>query len=169
MSAASTPATEVVRQFWQLMASNDFRSVGAVLAEEFVLEWPQSNERIRGKEHFALMNAEYPSNGRWSFAVNRLVGSEFEAVSEVSITDGVQNATAVSFFTVVNGKITRLVEYWPEPYAAPANRRASRGAHRMSARQETANPSVEGTHNGGARWLASATSAAPSCAPHVKR
>jgi hypothetical protein len=31
------------------------------------------------------------------------------------------------------------------------------------------NPSVEGTHNGGARLLASATSAAPSCAPHVKR
>jgi hypothetical protein len=31
------------------------------------------------------------------------------------------------------------------------------------------NPSVEGTHNGGARLFASATSAAPSCAPHVKR
>jgi hypothetical protein len=31
------------------------------------------------------------------------------------------------------------------------------------------NPSVDGTHNGGARLLASATSAAPSCAPHVKR
>jgi hypothetical protein len=31
------------------------------------------------------------------------------------------------------------------------------------------NPSVDGTHNGGARLLASATSVAPSCAPHVKR
>jgi len=31
------------------------------------------------------------------------------------------------------------------------------------------NPSIEGTHNGGARLRASATSAAPSCAPHVKR
>jgi hypothetical protein len=31
------------------------------------------------------------------------------------------------------------------------------------------NPSVEGTHNGGARLFASASSAAPSCAPHVKR
>jgi hypothetical protein len=31
------------------------------------------------------------------------------------------------------------------------------------------NPSVEGTHNGGARLLASAKSVAPSCAPHVKR
>jgi hypothetical protein len=31
------------------------------------------------------------------------------------------------------------------------------------------NPSIEGTHNGGARLRASATSAAPLCAPHVKR
>jgi ketosteroid isomerase-like protein len=102
---------EVVRQFWQPMASNDFRSVGAVLAEEFVLEWPQSNERARGKERFARMNAEYPAN----FTVNRLVGGETEAVSEVKVTDGVQYGKAISFFTVANGKITRLVEYWPEP------------------------------------------------------
>jgi ketosteroid isomerase-like protein len=119
----SMPATEVVRQFWQLMASNDFHSVGAVLAEEFVLEWPQSNERIRGKERFARMNADYPSNGPWSFTVNRLVGGESEAVSEVEVTDGVQHGKAISFFTVVNGKITRLVEYWPEPYAAAENRK----------------------------------------------
>jgi ketosteroid isomerase-like protein len=115
-------ATEVVRRFWQLMRSNDFGSVGSVLAEEFVLEWPQSKERIRGSERFALMNAEYPAHGRWSFTLNRLVGSETEAVSDVSVTDGVQHARAISFFTVANGKITRLVEYWPEPFAAPANR-----------------------------------------------
>jgi hypothetical protein len=39
----------------------------------------------------------------------------------------------------------------------------------LVAGQQMPNPSVEGTHNGGARLLASATSAAPSCAPHVKR
>jgi len=31
------------------------------------------------------------------------------------------------------------------------------------------NPSVEGTHNGGARWCASSRPAAPLCAPHLKR
>jgi len=34
----------------------------------------------------------------------------------------VQNARAISFFTVEGGKITRLVEYWPEPYPAATNR-----------------------------------------------
>jgi hypothetical protein len=51
-------AVEVVREFWRLMASNDFASVGAVLAPGFVLEWPQTNERIRGAERFARMNVE---------------------------------------------------------------------------------------------------------------
>jgi hypothetical protein len=104
------------------MASNDFHSVAAVLAPEFVLEWPQSKERIRGAERFARMNHEYPAHGRWQFTINRLVGADSEAVSDVSVTDGVQSARAISFFTVGNGKVTRLVEFWPDPYAAPTNR-----------------------------------------------
>jgi hypothetical protein len=117
----STPiAVEVVQRFWGLMATNDFLSVATVLAHDFVLEWPQSQERIRGAERFARMNQEYPARGRWRFTVNRLVGNE--SVSDVTVTDGVQSARAISFFTLLAGKITRIVEFWPEPYAAPANR-----------------------------------------------
>ena len=123
MTHPQANAIAVVEEFWRLMASNDFSSVAAVLAEEFVLDWPQSNERIRGRERFAAVNAEYPTNGRWCFSVERIVGNESEVVSQVSITDGVQNARAISFFTVVAGRITQVVEYWPEPYLAPANRK----------------------------------------------
>lgn len=114
--------TSVVREFWRLMGTNDFHSVSAVLAPEFVLEWPQSKERIRGAERFAQMNQEYPAHGSWVFTLNRLVAGNGEVVSDVSISDGVQTARAISFFTVAAGKITHLVEFWPEPYAAPANR-----------------------------------------------
>jgi ketosteroid isomerase-like protein len=113
---------EVVREFWRLMATNDFESVVAVLAPEFVLEWPQSGERIRGPERFARMNREYPAHGPWRFTVHRVVGGTSEAVSDVTVTDGVQSARAVSFFTVADGKVTRLLEFWPEPYDPPANR-----------------------------------------------
>jgi len=123
MTSTTTAAEQIVREFWRLMASNDFFSVGALLTDDFVLEWPQSDERIRGRDRFALMNADYPSNGRWFFVVNRIVAGESEAVSDVSITDGVQNARAISFFTIVGGRIARLVEYWPEPYPAPENRK----------------------------------------------
>ena len=116
-------AVEVVREFWRLMSSNDFKSVQAVLASTYVLEWPQTNERIQGAERFAQINAEYPANGPWSFRINRIVGSESEAVSDVSVTDGVQEARCISFFTVADGKITKQVEFWPEPYAARSNRK----------------------------------------------
>jgi len=113
---------EVAREFWRLMATNDFRSVGAVLAPEFVLEWPQTKERIRGAERFARMNEEYPAHGAWKFTIHRIVGGESEAVSDVGVTDGVQTARAITFFSVAQGKIARIVEFWPEPQAAPENR-----------------------------------------------
>jgi hypothetical protein len=113
----------IVREFWRLMATNDFHSVKGVLAPEFIMEWPQSNERIRGGDRFALMNSEYPAAARWQFRINRLVASELEAVTQVSVTDGTQSAEPISFFTVAGGKIVRLVEYWPEQFAAAENRR----------------------------------------------
>lgn len=112
----------VVHEFWRLMATSDFTAVGAVLAPAFVLEWPQSGERIRGAANFAQMNAEYPAKGPWRFMVSRAVANGTEVVTDVSVTDGDVLGRAVSFFTVEQGLITRIVEFWPEPYPAPANR-----------------------------------------------
>ena len=112
----------VVREFWARMASNDFASVGAVLADGFTCDWPQSGERIRGRDHFARMNAEYPAHGRWTFEIHRLFGHGSEIVSDVGVSDGVVRARAISFFTVVVGRIARLVEFWPDPFPAPAQR-----------------------------------------------
>jgi ketosteroid isomerase-like protein len=119
-----TNAAAVVREFWRLMATNDFASIKAVLSPQFVLEWPQTNERIRGAEDFARMNAEYPTTtGRWHFRINHLVAQASTVITRVSVTDGKQKGEAISFFTVQGGKITHLLEYWPEPGAAPDNRR----------------------------------------------
>ena len=118
----TSSAVEIAHEFWRCMATNDFRSVAVVLSPEFVLEWPQSKERIRGAENFARMNHEYPAHGPWEFTINRVVGSELVAVSDVTVTDGVQTGRAISFFAVAEGKVMRVVEFWPEPYAAPANR-----------------------------------------------
>jgi ketosteroid isomerase-like protein len=116
-------ATEIVKKFWELMTSNDFRSVGAVLSDDFVLDWPQSGERIRGRDNYAAMNREYPAHGPWTFTINRLVGNDDQAVSDVTVSDGEQIARAISFFEITEGKISRIVEYWPDPFDAPDARR----------------------------------------------
>jgi ketosteroid isomerase-like protein len=78
-------AVDIVREFWALMQTNDFRSVGQLLSDDYVLEWPQSNERVRGRDNFAAMNEQYPAHGRWQFVINNLVGNDTEAVSDVSV------------------------------------------------------------------------------------
>lgn len=122
MTAMPQDAVATVRRFWELMASNDFAAVGQVLADDFVVEWPQTGERIRGRANFARMNAEYPAHGPWRFEVHRLFGDATQVASDVGVSDGVQHARAASFFTVEAGLIRRIVEFWPEPYPAPANR-----------------------------------------------
>ena len=120
----SGDAIQIVESFWALMATNNFRSVGSLLADDFILDWPQSGERIRGRENYAAMNEQYPTTtGRWIFTINKLVGDDDEAVSDVSVSDGVQHARAISFFTVRESKIVRMVEFWPEPFAALQNRK----------------------------------------------
>ena len=118
----TSTAVDIVRQFWTLMQTNDFAAVASVLAPDFVLEWPQTTERIRGADRFVRMNSEYPAHGRWQFTIHRIVGDERDAVSDVAITDGVQQARAISFFETADGRVRRIVEYWPEPYEPPANR-----------------------------------------------
>src|SRR5512133_1309236 len=114
---------QVVERFWQLMRTNDFHSVGEVLSDDFVLDWPQSNERIRGRNNFARMNEEYPAHGRWQFTVNKIVGDENEVVTDVSVTDGVQQGRAITFFTIKGDQIVSMLEFWPDPFPAAENRK----------------------------------------------
>ena len=116
-------AEAIVREFWRLMETNDFQSVKQVLADDLVVEWPQSKERIRGAENFARMNAEYPTHGRWRFRINQMVADRNRVVTQVSVADGTQSAEPISFFTVADGKIVHLLEYWPEAFAPADNRR----------------------------------------------
>ena len=119
---ATPSAGQIVERFWALMASNDFSSVAEVCSDRLIVEWPQSRERFVGVDRFARMNHEYTAHGSWQFKVRRLVAGEQQVTTEVAITDGVQNAVAISFFCIEDGLITRIVEYWPDPFEAPTNR-----------------------------------------------
>lgn len=119
---APAAAVELVERFWERMQSNDFGWAAQLLSDDIAIDWPQSGERIRGRAAFAAVQDEYPSHGSWQFSVHRVVGNDVAAVSDVSITDGVQRARAISFFTVRDGQITAMREFWPEPFDPPANR-----------------------------------------------
>ncbi len=115
-------SSAIVTHFWRLMDAADFAGAATLLADEYTCDWPQSRERIRGRENFVAVNAHYP--GRWRIALRRLVASGGGVSTEVVMTSGDETITAVSFFEVRDEKITRETDYWPEPYDAPAWRAA---------------------------------------------
>lgn len=107
---------QVVEQFWGAMQSNDFKAVGEFLHEEYVLEWPQSGERVRGRENFVAINENYPAHGRWEFTVHRILAEGDEVVSDVDVTDGVIHGRVITFSTIRDGKIAHQTEFWPDPF-----------------------------------------------------
>lgn len=110
----------VVERFWAAMQTNDWRAAGEWLHDDFVLEWPQSGEVIRGRENFAAVNANYPTAGRWRFTIHRIVAAGAEVVSDVGVTDGATVGRAITFSTIRDGRIAHQTEFWPDPSDAPA-------------------------------------------------
>lgn len=111
---------DVVLRFWKTMGSNDFFAASELLHDDFILEWPQSGERIRGRENFARLNTAYPSGGVWTFAVERIIAEGDNVATVITVTDGTRTDRAITFSTVRDERIWRQVEYWPEPFDAPA-------------------------------------------------
>ena len=110
---------QVVEAFWSAMQTNDFQAAAMLLHDDYVLEWPQSGERVRGRENFAALNTAYPAEGKWQFRINRIVAEEDQVVTDVTVTDGSRTDRAITFSTIRNGRIWRQVEYWPEAFDAP--------------------------------------------------
>jgi len=120
MTSLASKNKQVVEEFWSAMQTNDFNSAGEFLHEDYVLEWPQSGERIHGRANFVALNEHYPAHGRWEFTIHRILAEGNQVVSDVGVTDGTLSARAITFSTVRDGKITHQVEFWPDPFEPPA-------------------------------------------------
>jgi predicted SnoaL-like aldol condensation-catalyzing enzyme len=108
---------QLVVELWQRLGRFDFAGAGELLHDAYVCEWPQSQERIRGRENFVALNANYP--GCWAAEVQRVIAQGDQAASEVKLTWEEQSVVVVSFYDIRDGKIYHEIDYWPEPYAAP--------------------------------------------------
>ncbi|AZM58311.1 MULTISPECIES: nuclear transport factor 2 family protein [unclassified Streptomyces] len=111
--------SETVRTLWDRMQQRDWAGVGDLLADDVVVEWPVSGERIVGRENYVRVNAEYPEG--WSIDVLRVVPSGEVVVSEVEVPHVSMGIHRVaSFWTVRDGVITAGREYWTELGADPS-------------------------------------------------
>jgi limonene-1,2-epoxide hydrolase len=111
---------QILENFWATMATNDFNAVAQLLHADYILEWPQSGERIRGRDNFATVNTFYPAEGKWTFKINHIAADGDMVITDVSVSDGKRHDRAITFSTVHDGKISKQVEFWPETFEAPA-------------------------------------------------
>ena len=111
---------QTLENFWDTMAANDFYAVAQLLDEDYILEWTQSGERVRGRDNFAAINTFYPAEGKWTFKINHIAADGDMVVTDVSVSDGKRLDRAITFSTVRDGKICKQVEFWPESFEAPA-------------------------------------------------
>lgn len=110
---------DVVRAYWQAMATNDFTDAALWLDENVRIYWPQSSEVIEGRADFAAVNQAYPCQGLWRFDVVRLIAQGDEVVTETIVRDDRMTARAITFHRVTDGQIVEQIEYWPDDYPAP--------------------------------------------------
>ncbi|MCF1599515.1 nuclear transport factor 2 family protein [Streptomyces muensis] len=111
--------SEIVYALWERMQARDWAGLRDLLAEDLVVEWPVSGERIVGRANYVRINAEYPEG--WSIRVLRVVADGDQVVSEVEVpheTMGVHRVA--SFWTVREGRVAAGREYWSELGSDPS-------------------------------------------------
>jgi hypothetical protein len=112
MNAAS-PET-VVRAWWKSIDQRDFEAATRLCASTARVDWPLSNERMATIDDWRAVNEHYP--GTWNATITALIADRDSVVTVTRVFDDDVSAIAISFFTIRDGLISKVVEYWPETY-----------------------------------------------------
>ncbi|MFT3772820.1 MAG: nuclear transport factor 2 family protein [Minicystis sp.] len=107
----------IVAALWDLFEARAWDRARALLADDLVVDWPHTGERMRGPENFLAVNRYYPEG--WSIRVLRIIASGDTVVSEVVVTLGDVRSFAASFFEIAGGRIHRVTEYWVDAEHQP--------------------------------------------------
>lgn len=110
----------IVGKYFATMAARDWDAFGSVLSDDVTYEMPQTRERISGREKYLQFNREYP--GDWTCTVTRLIADGTTAAGSMNFTVGDQQLVGLVYFELHDGLITRITDFWPEPYEPPKGR-----------------------------------------------
>jgi ketosteroid isomerase-like protein len=108
----------IVEQLWERMEKQDWDGAKALLHDDFVQEWPQSGERITGRENSMAINQNYP--GVPTSTIRRTLSGGDVVTTEVTLDYGGSIYHCVSIFELTDGKINKETDYFAEPFEPPA-------------------------------------------------
>ena len=97
---------------------DDIARASEIYAEDAVVEWPQSGERLRGKDNIVGFRSSYPA--RQEFEVHRISGSGDLWVTEYTIRYDGRPVMAVGLMEFRGEKVVLERIYFAEPLDAPS-------------------------------------------------
>jgi tRNA-Thr(GGU) m(6)t(6)A37 methyltransferase TsaA len=111
----------LVATFADRLERRDWEGFRKVLHPDVVYELPQTRERIRGRDSYVTFNTEYP--GKWHITPQIVLGDHQDGALLFEWTvDGGEPSLAVAFFEAEDNLITKVTDFWPEPYDPPPGR-----------------------------------------------
>ena len=116
-------ARQVAEAVWRALQAGDWDAASGYLREDFVQEWPQSGERIVGRQNVIAVNEHYEeaTGSKPSIELRRLVPPGEAWIVEATIDYG--DGTPVSLVSILEaddaGQITRATDYFANPFEAP--------------------------------------------------
>ena len=109
-----------LQRHWVASDADDFAAEHEIYAENAVLEYPQSNERITGRQRIEASRKAQPDRKR--FAVRRIQGAGDLWISELVLTYGDRPFHVVSIMEFAGDAVVRETQYFGEPFPPGASR-----------------------------------------------
>jgi ketosteroid isomerase-like protein len=113
-------ARAALARHWAASDTGDFAVEHQIYADDAVLEYPQSQERLRGRDRIRASRAAQPNDKR--FSVRRVTGGGDLWISELVVTYDGRPTHVVSIMEFENGKVARETQYFADPFAPGPSR-----------------------------------------------
>ena len=113
-------ARALLERHWRASDANDFVAEHDIYHKDAVLNYPQSGERIRGRNNIQESRTVQPNEKR--FAVRRIIGSGDLWVSEFILSYDGKPSYVVSIMEFREGLVASETQYFADPFAPGPSR-----------------------------------------------
>ena len=105
---------------WAASDAGDLEAEHEIYRQDAVLDYPQSGERIRGRQGIQSSRAAQPNQKR--FTVRRILGVGDLWITEYVLTYDGRPSHTVSIMEFLDGKVARETQYFGDPFEPGASR-----------------------------------------------
>lgn len=116
-------SVKTVETFWNFFIKAEYERAGELFAPGAKIYWPCTREVFNEAANFIKVNRDYP--GSHKITLEKITEAKNSIITEVTVESVFEENQppmrfrAISFFTLSNGLITGLTEYWAQETEPP--------------------------------------------------